>query len=200
MDTIITIDIVFIILAYLFGSISSAILICKLFGLQDPRTFGSKNPGATNVLRLGGKKIALLTLLGDSVKAVIPVLIAKFFGLSHMVQSFVVLAACIGHMFPLFFKFKGGKGVATGFGGIVALAWPVGLMTLATWLVIAITFRYSSLSALISFLLLPFYVWLLSEPNYLLGCTLLSIIVIVKHHSNIKNLLTGKEDKFSDKT
>jgi len=194
------IDISLIILAYLFGSISTAIIVSKLWRLPDPRTVGSKNPGATNVLRHGGKAAAITTLLGDALKAVIPVLIAKWLGLSPLIQATVVLAACLGHMYPIFFKFQGGKGVATGFGGIIALTWPVGLMTLITWAIIARIFKYSSLSALISYLLLPFYIWMFSDRHYLIPVSLLSLIVIIKHHQNIKNLIHGKENKLNLKS
>lgn len=193
------IDVSLIILAYLFGSISSAVIVSKLWRLPDPRTVGSKNPGATNVLRQGKKLPALVTLLGDALKAVIPVLIAKWLGLSPLVQATVVLTACLGHMYPIFFKFKGGKGVATGFGGILALSWPVGLMTLATWLIIARLFKYSSLSALVSYLLLPVYIWTFSSRQYIIPICLLSLIVIIKHHKNIKNLIQGKESKIGKK-
>lgn len=193
------IDVSLIILAYLFGSISSAVVVSKLWRLPDPRTVGSKNPGATNVLRQGKKLPALVTLLGDALKAVIPVLIAKWLGLSPLVQATVVLTACLGHMYPIFFKFKGGKGVATGFGGILALSWPVGLMALATWLIIARIFKYSSLSALVSYLLLPVYIWTFSSRQYIIPICLLSLIVIIKHHKNIKNLIQGKESKIGKK-
>lgn len=193
------IDVSLIVLAYLFGSISSAVVVSKIWRLPDPRTVGSKNPGATNVLRQGKKLPALITLLGDALKAVIPVLIAKWLGLAPMVQAAVVLAACLGHMYPVFFKFKGGKGVATGFGGILALTWPIGLITLATWAIVARIFKYSSLSALIAYILLPVYIWTFSNRGYIIPITLLSLIVIIKHHQNIKNLIQGKESKIGNK-
>ncbi|MAZ39942.1 MAG: acyl-phosphate glycerol 3-phosphate acyltransferase [Legionellales bacterium] len=195
----IVLNTIFLIASYLMGSISSAIVVCKLWRLPDPRTTGSKNPGTTNVLRLGSKTAAFATLLGDSLKAVIPVLLAKAFGLSPVIQAFVVLLACLGHIFPIFLGFKGGKGVATGLGGILALAWPVGLMLIATWLVIALIFRYSSLAALISFILLPMFITLFSNQNYLMACSLLSLIIILMHRQNIKNLLTGQEGKIGAK-
>ena len=125
--------IVFIIGAYLLGSISSAVLICKLADLGDPRAQGSGNPGTTNVLRLGGKKLAIFTLLGDTLKGFIPVYLAHFTSLSAMALSFIALAAFIGHLFPVFFGFKGGKGVATALGVLLALAWPVDCAALITW-------------------------------------------------------------------
>jgi len=143
------------ILAYLFGSISSAIIVCKLMGLPDPRTQGSQNPGATNVLRIGGKKAAIITLLGDMLKGVIPILAAKWYGLDPTGIACVTFAAFFGHLFPIFFRFQGGKGVATAIGCLLALSLPVGLSWLATWIIIAIIFRYSSLSSLITSLLAP---------------------------------------------
>src|ERR1700722_7147497 len=129
-----------IIIAYLFGSISSAIVTCKLMGLPDPRTQGSGNPGATNVLRIGGKKAAIITLVGDVLKGVIPVLAAKFYGFDTLSLSFITFAAFIGHLYPVFFKFEGGKGVATSFGCLIALAWPIGLSLMLTWILMAVIF------------------------------------------------------------
>src|SRR3990167_5067564 len=134
-----------IIIAYLFGSISSAILVCKIMGLPDPRTEGSRNPGATNVLRIGGKKAAAITLLGDMLKGVIPVLAAKWYGLDSLGLALVTFAAFIGHLFPVFFRLEGGKGVATLLGCLLALSLPAGLCWIATWLLMAAILRYSSL-------------------------------------------------------
>jgi glycerol-3-phosphate acyltransferase PlsY len=187
--------IAFILGAYLLGSISSAVLTCRLAGLGDPRAQGSGNPGTTNVLRIGGKKLAIFTLLGDVLKGFIPVYLAHFTSLSAMALSFVALAAFIGHLFPVFFGFKGGKGVATALGVLLALAWPVGCAALITWIVVAALFRYSSLAALVTAVLLPLYVYLWSNPGYLIAVIIISLLLIVKHRDNIQRLLSGKESK-----
>ena len=135
---------------YLFGSISTAIIVCKLMGLPDPRTQGSRNPGATNVARLGGKKAAALTLAGDMLKGLLPVTIAHALGSDATILAGTALAAFLGHLYPVFFGFQGGKGVATALGVIYGLYWPVGLLTSAVWLIMAVLFRYSSLAALVA--------------------------------------------------
>jgi glycerol-3-phosphate acyltransferase PlsY len=193
-DTIIA-----IIIAYLFGSISSAVITCKLMGLPDPRTQGSNNPGATNVLRIGGKKAAIITLIGDMLKGVIPVLAAKWYGLDVPGMALVTLAAFLGHLFPIFFRFQGGKGVATAFGCLIALNTQIGLALIATWLVIALVFRYSSLAALITALLAPLYTWYFTNETYAITVTLISLLLIYRHLANIKNLITGKESKIGRK-
>lgn len=185
-----------IIAAYLFGSLSTAIITCKLMGLPDPRTQGSGNPGATNVLRHGGKKAAAITLLGDTLKGVIPVLIAQWLQATPLILSLTALAAFLGHLYPIFFKFKGGKGVATAFGVLVTLAWPVGLALLATWLAMAFLFKISSLSALTAACLSPLYMWWLApEPEFITLSIILSCLLLWRHRSNIKNLIAGSEDK-----
>lgn len=187
--------IVAVIIAYLFGSISTAIVTCKIMGLPDPRKQGSGNPGATNVLRFGGKKAAIITLLGDMLKGMIPVLVAKWYGLNTLGLSLVAFAAFLGHLYPVFFRFQGGKGVATAFGCLVALSWPLGLALLATWLVIAMTFRYSSLAALLAALLAPLYAWYFTPIQYTLTTCVISFLLIWRHRKNIQNLITGKERK-----
>lgn len=182
--------------AYLFGSLSSAILVCKAMGLPDPRTAGSKNPGTTNVLRIGGKKAAFITLLGDMLKGFIPVIIAKWYDLSDIGVAIVAFAAFIGHLYPLYFRFKGGKGVATLFGCLLAISWPAGLSSLVTWLLVAILFRYSSLAALIASILAPFYIWFFTQnANYTTATAVMILFLIYRHRSNIKHLLAGKEHK-----
>lgn len=189
-----------VVIAYLFGSISSAIIVCKIMRLPDPRTQGSRNPGATNVLRIGGKKAAIITLLGDVLKGVIPVLAARWFGLDATGLALVTFAAFIGHLFPVFFGFEGGKGVATALGGMLALCWPVGLCWMATWAVMAAVFRYSSLAALTASALAPVYIWFFThEVIYVVMIALMSIILIYRHRSNVAKLLAGNESKIGKK-
>ncbi len=185
-----------ILFAYLLGSIASAILICKLFGLSDPRAGGSGNPGATNVMRLHGKKAAILTLAGDVLKGVIPVLLAKLLGCPDSVVALTGLAAFLGHLFPVFFKFKGGKGVATLIGVLFATHWLLGLGYVATWLLVAFIFRYSSLSALLAAILTPLYSWLVLNNFYFLLSHIIMVSVLIwRHRSNIRKLIAGQEDK-----
>lgn len=192
--------IIAVIVAYLSGSISTAIIACKLMHLPDPRQQGSGNPGATNVLRFGGKKVAIITLLGDMLKGVAPVLAAKWYGLDALGLSLVAFAAFIGHLYPVFFGFKGGKGVATAFGCLVALAWPAGLALAVTWLVIAIVFRYSSLAALVTAFLAPFYMWYFTyNANYIIVTSIIGLMLIYRHRNNIRNLLAGTESKIGAK-
>ena len=195
------IDLLLIAGGYLMGSLSSAIIICRLLGLPDPRSQGSGNPGATNVLRVGGKQAAAATLAGDMLKGLIPVLIARALQADVAVQSGVALAAFLGHLYPLFFGFKGGKGVATALGVLLGLHWPVGLLTNATWLVIAAVFRISSLAALIASLLTPLYLWwLIPEPALLAAMLFMGALLFWRHRSNIQNLLKGTEGHIGDKS
>ncbi len=189
--------ILFIIGAYLLGSVSSAIVICRMAGLGDPRAQGSGNPGTTNVLRIGGKKLAIFTLLGDFLKGFIPVFAAHFIALSPFYVSCIALAAFIGHLYPLFFRFKGGKGVATALGVLFALAWPIGLFALGTWIIIALLFRYSSLAALVMTCLIPLYIYLWSNPIYLPAMSIMAILLIIKHRDNIKRLWRREESKIN---
>jgi glycerol-3-phosphate acyltransferase PlsY len=194
----------FAIAAYLLGSVSFAIVVSKLFRLADPRTFGSGNPGATNVLRTGNKAAAVLTLLGDCVKGVIPVALAVYYdeslGLGDAGIALVCFAVFAGHLWPLFFRFKGGKGVATALGVLLGLNPLLGLATLITWLVIAYAFRYSSLAALIAAVFAPFYYTLLFGPDVKgFAVLVMSVLLIWKHRKNIGNLLAGKESKIGKK-
>ena len=183
---------------YLFGSISTAIIVCKLMGLPDPRTTGSRNPGATNVARLGGKKAAALTLAGDMLKVLVPVLIAHALHASQTILAATALAAFLGHLSPVFFGFQGGKGVATALGVIYGLYWPVGLLTTGIWLAMAIVFRYSSLAALTAILLTPLgFLWLLPQRPIIIAMVVLAALLYWRHRSNIANLLSGKEGKIS---
>lgn len=192
-------DIGLIILAYLMGSINSAIIVCKLMGLPSPLSVGSGNPGATNVLRLGSKKAAAVTMAGDILKGVVPVLIGHALHVSIFILSLIAMAAVIGHIFPLFFKFKGGKGVATTLGVILALNLWLGLAVLATWLVTAVLFRYSSLSALMACAWCPVYAAFILGPSSVWPLLVIALIVILRHHGNIKRLLNGTESKIGQK-
>jgi glycerol-3-phosphate acyltransferase PlsY len=181
---------------YLFGSISAAILVCRLMGLPDPRTQGSRNPGATNVARLGGKKAAALTLAGDVLKGLIPVLIAHALQAGPLIQAATALAAFLGHLYPVFFGFRGGKGVATALGVVFGLHWPVGLLTGAVWLFMALVFRISSLAALTAILLMPaFFLWLKPEPPIVAAMIVLTVLLYWRHRTNIADLLSGREEK-----
>ena len=191
-----TTDLLLIFTAYLLGSISSAIIVCRLLNLPDPRGQGSGNPGATNVMRIGGKKAAAITLIGDMLKGLIPVLIAKFLGASIAIQALVAVAAFLGHLYPVFFGFRGGKGVATALGVLLGLHWPVGLLTIATWLVIAKLFKISSLAALLSILITPLYIWLLiPERSLMIAMLFMGTLLFWRHRTNIRDLLAGSEGK-----
>ncbi|MFK5894084.1 MAG: glycerol-3-phosphate 1-O-acyltransferase PlsY [Pseudomonadota bacterium] len=194
-------DILVIFTAYLMGSISSAIITCRLMGLPDPRTLGSKNPGATNVLRIGGKSgkiAAAITLFGDSLKGFIPVLVVTLYGLDPIIIALVGVATFLGHLYPLFFAFKGGKGVATAFGVILATSPWVALALLVIWLVVAFGLKISSLSALIAAVAAPVFIWLIMHSTeYLLMSLFITVMLIIRHRSNISNLLSGSEDKIS---
>lgn len=193
------IDLAALAIAYLFGSLSTAIISCKIMGLPDPRSQGSGNPGATNVLRYGGKKVAIVTLLGDIAKCAIPVLLAKWVGLDEVALALVAFAAFLGHLYPVFFHFKGGKGVAAALGCWLALAWPVGLLLLGTWLCIAVITRYSSLAALITALIAPFYAWYFTSDTFASMTACMSLLLIYRHAKNIQNLYRGKEGKIGKK-
>jgi glycerol-3-phosphate acyltransferase PlsY len=182
--------------AYLLGSVSSAIVVAKLFGLEDPRRVGSRNPGATNILRYGGKTPAALTLVGDILKGVIPVALARYLDAEPSVLASVMLAAFLGHLFPVFHGFKGGKGVATAAGALFALNLWVGPWLVATWLVMALTTRYSSLSAISATLVAPLYVWWFTREPWLIAATVaMGVILLWRHKSNIQKLLAGTEPR-----
>ena len=191
----------FVVCAYLIGSVSFAILTSKFFSLPDPRTYGSQNPGATNVLRSGKKSAAAITLLGDAAKGTVAVLLAQYFVPDNLTLiAAVALAVFIGHLFPIFLFFKGGKGVATALGVLLALNPWLGLACLGTWLLVAFVFRLSSLSAVLAALATPVYAYLFSMPReYLLVSVVLSFLLIWRHKSNIQNLLAGKESKIGAK-
>lgn len=196
-----TLDYSLITLAYLFGSISTAIIVCKMMGLPDPRSEGSGNPGATNVLRVGGKKAAAITLFGDFIKGLIPVLVARYLASTDLVVALVGFTAFIGHLYPVFFHFRGGKGVATMLGVLFGFDLYVGLATAGTWLFVAKVLNISSLSALVATLLAPFYIWQLAPSDELMTITaLMTVILYWRHRSNIRNLLSGKEGKIKNQT
>lgn len=184
------------ILAYLVGSISSAILICKLLKLPDPRTTGSHNPGATNVLRISNKATAATVLVFDILKGTIPVWGAYFLGIEPIYLGIIALAACLGHMYPLFFNFQGGKAVATAFGVLLPIGLDLGGLLVLTWLLVAKVTRYSSLAAIVTVSLAPLYTWLL-KPIYVYPVLMLSALIIFRHKSNIVRLLKGTESKIS---
>lgn len=194
-----------LLVAYLIGSISFAVVVSKFVGLADPRTYGSKNPGATNVLRSGNKKAAILTLLGDALKGTLAVALAFHFqdqlGYTRGDIAWIGLAAFIGHLYPIFFKFEGGKGVATALGVLLGLNWVLGLATAVTWVVIAYFFRYSSLAALIASLFAVFYNVLLFGINgQAAAIAIMSGLLIYRHRQNIANLIAGKESKIGQKS
>lgn len=193
--------VLFLIIGYLCGSLSSAIIICKILKLPDPRSEGSKNPGATNVLRLGGKKAALFTLLGDVLKALIPVLILKIlFKDNSLTWIFAGIGAFLGHLYPLYFGFKGGKGVATAIGVLLVWNFYLALIVLAIWIAVFATTRISSLSALTAAFFAPFLaIFMVKDVNLLAAIFALVIILIYRHKDNIIRLKNGEEKKFGSK-
>ena len=196
--------VLFVIAAYLLGTISFALVSSRLFGLADPRTYGSKNPGATNVLRSGNKLAALLTLVGDAAKGWLAVWLAFLYGGQFQVGQTGIACVCIavflGHLFPVFARFRGGKGVATALGVLLGISPLLGLAVLATWLCVALLTRYSSLSALVSAVLAPIYYGLLYGFNlYFAAIVVISAFLIGRHRQNIGNLLSGKESKIGSK-
>jgi glycerol-3-phosphate acyltransferase PlsY len=193
-----------VLLAYLLGSLSFAVIVSRAMRLDDPRSYGSGNPGATNVLRSGNKVAAVLTLLLDAVKGVVAVLIARFLaehlGYGDGVVALAGLASFLGHLYPIFFRFQGGKGVATAAGVLLALNWMVGLASLGTWLVVAVLTRYSSLAALVTALLAPLYFYLMhGDSQVVAAVAVMSVLLIWRHRSNITKLLNGTESKLGSK-
>lgn len=196
---------IFVILAYLIGSISTAIITCKIMGIEDPRKTGSNNPGATNVLRHGGKKAAIITLLGDMLKGLIPVLLISQWLADEPGRDLSIAAvglfALLGHIFPLYYRFKGGKGVATFYGVILGINWQVGAIALAIWLFIAVILKISSLSALVSIFFTPLILWYFSASVELTAAVvLMSLLVFWRHKKNIQSLLQGAEEKIGKST
>ena len=193
-----------VIAAYLIGSLSFAVIVSKYYGMDDPRTYGSGNPGATNVLRSGKKKAAALTLLGDALKGLVAVVLARCLqdalNLSDIAIAAVAVATLVGHMWPLFFGFKGGKGVATALGVLLALSPATALVCAAIWLVMAFGFKVSSLAALVATVAAPLVAfWLMPYSSWAWATVVIAVLVLYRHKSNIQNLLQGKEGKIGDK-
>jgi len=194
-----------IVLAYLVGSLSFAVIVSRLMGLKDPRSYGSHNPGATNVLRSGNKKAAVATLLLDGLKGWLPVVLVKWFGKDYGLEdgtmAAVAFAAFFGHLFPVFFKFQGGKGVATAAGALLGIDWLLGLATLATWLIIAYFTRYSSAASMASAAFAPLFYLLgdrgpwYAERSVLLAIFMIGLLLVIRHRENINKLVLGKESK-----
>jgi glycerol-3-phosphate acyltransferase PlsY len=195
--------------AYLVGSLAFAVIVSKLMGLSDPRTFGSKNPGATNVLRSGSKAAAIVTLLLDALKGLVPVLLVKAFGkpygLAEGTVAMVGLAAFLGHLYPVFFRFQGGKGVATFLGVVFGVHWLLGVATGLTWLIIAFFFRYSSLASLVAAIFAPVYylfgdrlAWYAERP-IALALGVMALLLAWRHRANIERLLKGTESRLGAK-
>lgn len=191
---------VFILLAYLLGSIAFGIIVSRAFGLPDPRTVGSGNPGATNVLRSGKKMAAVLTLLGDAAKGWLPVWLAQIYGLAPEVVASIALAVFLGHLYPVFYRFKGGKGVATAVGILLAFSPVLAGLALLSWVAVFALTRFSSLAALTAAALAPGFAWLLlPQVAYIIVVFVLSLLLIWRHRSNIRKLLDGTEAGFSKK-
>jgi len=187
--------------AYLLGSVSSAIIVCRLMGLPDPRTQGSNNPGATNVLRIGGKKAAAITLVGDSLKGLIPMLLGHVLGLEPTWLALTGMAAFLGHLYPVFFGFEGGKGVATALGVQFGLFWPIGLAVAAAWLFVAKVLKVSSVAALVSMALAPIFVWIFwPEPVLIIAQYSITLMLFWRHRSNIEKILLGTEERINDES
>lgn len=188
------------VIAYLIGSLSFAVIVSRLFGLADPRSYGSGNPGATNVLRSGNKAAAILTLLFDALKGYVPVVIGQHLGLDTLAITAIGLGAFIGHLWPVFFKFEGGKGVATAAGVLLGFAPALGGLVLLVWLVVAAVFRYSSLAALTASLAAPVIQivgWGINPMT--VGVVVMSLLLIWRHEANIRKLLAGQESKLGQK-
>lgn len=197
-------SLLFGVIAYLIGSVSFAVVVSRAFGLSDPRTYGSKNPGATNVLRSGSKAAAVLTLLGDALKGWFAVVLAQTlaprYGVGDGGFALVALAAFLGHLYPVFFRFQGGKGVATALGILIAIDPWLGLGTLATWLLIAWFFRYSSLAAIVSAAFAPFFYasfWAVDVITLAIGA--MSLMLVWRHRGNVEKLLAGTESRLGAK-
>ena len=187
---------IMIVAAYLLGSISSAVLVCRLKGLPDPRGKGSGNPGATTVLRIGGTWAAAMVFFFDMLKGALPTYTAYLMGIDAVWLGVIAIAACLGHIYPIFFGFKGGKGVATALGAMAPIGEGLALCLMGTWLLVVLLTRYSSLAALVTALLAPVYTWWLDD-RFTLPVAMLSTLIIIRHKDNIRRLLKGEESKMS---
>ena len=186
------------VIGYLCGSLASAVIVCRIMKLPDPREGGSGNPGATNVLRLGGKKAAALTLAGDVLKGVVPVLLAHLLTDSPAILAATAVAAVVGHMYPVFFGFKGGKGVATAFGAVGALVYPVALFICAVWALAALATRYASLASMAAAVAAPLFALVfIREPAYVLGLAIIAALLVYRHRGNIQRLRQGTEPEIN---
>jgi len=185
----------FLISSYLLGSISSAIIICKICNLPDPRTKGSGNPGATNVLRIGGKKVAAFVLIFDGLKGAIPVMLAHYFGLNMFELTIILLSAFLGHVFPIYYGFKGGKGVATYLGGLIGLSFFVGLTFSIIWLIVAKVMKVSSIAALTATVLSPIYFYFITthDVRATMVIFLINLFIYFTHRENIRRIMNGEE-------
>jgi len=193
-------NVIYLLFSYLIGAISFGIVISHIFSLPDPRTIGSKNPGATNVLRTGKKIAALLTLLGDSLKGALTVGLAQYFELPPLIVGLIAIATLIGHVFPIYYGFKGGRGVATAAGILFMFSWVMGLIVLAIWLGVFFIWRYSSLAAIIAASLSPVIGFFYKIDFYeLIATSIIALILILRHIENIKRLIDGTESGFKDK-
>ena len=184
--------------AYLFGSLSSAVVICRLYQLPDPRTTGSKNPGATNVYRLGGRIPAALVLVMDILKGTVPVYISYWLGIAPLALGFIAIAACLGHIFPLYFGFKGGKAVATAFGAMLPIGPELAGLLIVSWCVALFIWGFSSLAAIVAVALAPLFTFFI-KPAYTLPVAMLAMLIVVRHQANIRRLMAGQEPRVWDK-
>ena len=193
-------NVIYLLFSYLIGAISFGIVISHIFSLPDPRTIGSKNPGATNVLRTGKKLAALLTLLGDALKGALTVGLAQYFELPPLIVGLIAIATLMGHVFPIYYGFKGGRGVATAAGILFMFSWVMGLIVLAIWLGVFFIWRYSSLAAIIAASLSPVIGFFYKIDFYeLIATSIIALILILRHIENIKRLIDGTESGFKDK-
>lgn len=185
--------------AYLLGSVCSAIVVCRAFGLPDPRTMGSSNPGATNVMRLGGKVPALITFLGDALKGIPPIVLGRWLGLDEMWLGWIALAAILGHLYPVYFRFQGGKGVATAFGILLGLSGWLCLTALVSWAAVFAVSRVSSLASLIAFVLIVPITGYWLTPALLMPLCIMALLILWRHRQNIRDLWAGNERGFAKK-
>ncbi|HET9652848.1 MAG TPA: glycerol-3-phosphate 1-O-acyltransferase PlsY [Usitatibacter sp.] len=185
---------------YLAGSIPFALIVSRAFTLPDPRTYGSRNIGATNVLRSGNRAAALLTLIGDAAKGWVAVLVARLLELPAELVALVGVAAFVGHVFPVWLRFRGGKGVATAAGVLIAFDWRIGLAVIVLWLAVAAATRYSSLAGIVAAIVAPFVTWWLLGPGPLvIAVAAMSVVLVLRHHANIRKLLRGEESRIGEK-